>query len=109
MQNQGTDDAVVTLAPQGSSTATATVYLWAGGSFTIKGIRDGTYEVFVTGGQDWDDALKIFGVGCSSEKFSDTFAFTTSRSTYTIWDIKLSVSSGGNTSASPVDPGSVPT
>jgi hypothetical protein len=109
IQNQGTDDAVLTLAPLGSTAATAIVYLWGGGSFTIKGIRDGTYEAYLLGGQDWDDSLKTFGAGCSFEKFSDTFKFTTTRSTYTIWSLQLSVSSGGNASATPVDPANVPT
>jgi hypothetical protein len=112
ISNGGTVDAVINVVPARSKTATTMVYVRASGEYTLSGIRDGTYEVYLATGEDWDGAAKSFTRSCDYSKFDDPFPFTTKAvsggTQYTIWSITLTPVVGGNARTSDVDPGSFP-
>lgn len=109
LNNHGTRDTVVTLAPTGTTTATLSVYVQAGANTTVHNIRDGTYDVYELSGDDWDGALKQFTANCHASKSDGTMNFKTTRTTYSIWTFDLAPATGGNTPLTPVSPGGIPT
>ena len=84
-----TTDAVIGLTPVNSKAANFTVYVRAGTSYTVSGVRDGTYQIYLTSGADWDPAVPGFAFKCDFSKFADTFQFSTTRTQYTQWTITL--------------------
>jgi hypothetical protein len=106
--NGGGVDAVVTMTPFGLPRSVVTVYLRSKGTFTVTGIPDGRYTVYVTSGNDWDSPARVFTRGCNFTRFDDRFDFTTTSSQYTIWRITLHAATGGNARTSGVDPDSFP-
>ncbi|MFD0275432.1 hypothetical protein ACFVHB_16215 [Kitasatospora sp. NPDC127111] len=100
VDNGGSADAVVSLAKDGKSIHS--IYVGKGKKASIEGIEDGTYEVFFSGGVDWDATLKAFTQNCDFSKFDDTMAYETGR-TYTSWSITLQPTVGGNAKTSDVD------
>jgi hypothetical protein len=105
----GAGDTTISLVPTGSKKATLTVYVRSKGKFTATGVRDGSYKVYSASGTDYDSAKKGFTRNCGFTKFDDTFKFTTTSTSSTIWQIKLTPVVGGNASTTDVDPGSFPT
>lgn len=105
IENGGTDS-VVSVAR--GKTSVIQVYVRSKNSFTVRGVRDGTYQVFMTSGRDWDSKLKAFSRDCGHQKFDDSFKFTTTSRTYTGWTISLTPKIGGNASTSDVDPDDFP-
>ena len=106
----GADDTTISLVPtKGKKPKPVfTVYVRGGGSFTVKGIRDGTYRVYTASGEDWNKAGKGFTRDCAFSKFDDTFKFTTTSVSSSIWTITLTPVIGGNASTSDVDPNAFP-
>ncbi|MEV4707411.1 hypothetical protein [Actinoplanes sp. NPDC049316] len=106
----GADDTTISLVPaKGKKPKPVfTVYVRGGGSFTAKGIRDGTYRIYTASGEDWDNGRKGFTRDCAFSKFDDTFKFTTTSYSSSIWTITLTPIIGGNASTSNVDPNSFP-
>ncbi|MEU7908263.1 hypothetical protein [Actinoplanes sp. NPDC049118] len=110
----GPDDTTISLVPtKGKKPKPVfTVYVRAGGTYTAKGVRDGTYRVYTASGADWNAAKKGFMRDCSFSKFDDTFKFTTTFTSTSvsasIWTITLSSVIGGNASTTDVDPNSFP-
>ncbi|MFI7544180.1 hypothetical protein [Actinoplanes sp. NPDC049599] len=106
----GADDTTVSLVPTKGKKPkpVLTVYVRGGGTFTAKGVRDGTYRVYTASGEDWDKGKKGFTRDCSFSKFDDTFKFTTTSFSASIWTITLTPVVGGNASTSDVDPNSFP-
>jgi hypothetical protein len=107
VQNGGSVDAVVTLAPSGGK-ASLTVYVRAKGSFTASRITDGTYGIYVATGADWDSGAKAFTRNCDFSKFDTPATYRTTSSTYTQYSITLTPVSGGNATTSGVDPSQFP-
>ncbi|MFJ6139125.1 hypothetical protein [Kitasatospora sp. NPDC092286] len=106
VDNGGSADAVVSLAQKGKSIHS--VYVGKGKKASIEGIEDGTYEIYFSGGVDWDSNLKAFTQNCDFSKFDDTLEFETGR-TYTSWSITLQPTVGGNAKTSDVDENTFPT
>ncbi|MGA5302275.1 hypothetical protein ACPCHT_20270 [Nucisporomicrobium flavum] len=106
----GADDTTISLVPAKGKKPKPifTVYVRGGGSFTAKGIRDGTYRIYSASGEDWDKAGKGFTRDCAFSKFDDTFKFTTTSYSSSIWTITLTPIIGGNASTSDVDPNNFP-
>ncbi|MEE1784959.1 hypothetical protein PUR71_18890 [Streptomyces sp. SP17BM10] len=100
VDNGGSSDAVVTLALDGK--AVNSVYVAKGSNASIEGVQDGTYEVYFSGGADWDGDAKAFTQNCRFTKFQDTLAFETGR-TATSWSITLKPVVGGNAKTEDVD------
>ncbi|WP_431903171.1 hypothetical protein [Nonomuraea sp. bgisy101] len=108
IDNGGSRDAVVTVL-RGKGKA-FTVFVRKQSTFKVKGVRDGTYEIFFTHGVDWDG--KAFTRSCSFERFEKPVRF---RTTYTAtqirwhdWRVTLHSVTGGNAPTTEVDPGSFP-
>ncbi|HET9519203.1 MAG TPA: DnaJ C-terminal domain-containing protein [Actinoplanes sp.] len=104
----GRGDSVVSLVRKGSKKPAVRVYLRSKKKFTVRGVADGTYQVFMTNGVDWDSRLKAFSRECTFQKFDDTIKFTTTFSTYSIWKISITPVVGGNATSSDVDPDDFP-
>jgi hypothetical protein len=108
-ENKGDKDAVLTLATAGATSATAVFYVQAGQKATIRGIRDGSYLVYIRSGTDWDATLGEFTVDCKTDENSNAMAFKTTRSTYSVWTITFGITGGGgNDELQPVDPTTIP-
>ncbi|MEU8517421.1 hypothetical protein AB0C76_38490 [Kitasatospora sp. NPDC048722] len=105
VDNGGSSDAVVTLALDGK--AVNSVYVAKGSNASIEGVQDGTYEVYFSGGVDWDNDAKAFTQSCRFTKFQDTLAFETGR-TATSWSITLKPVVGGNAKTEDVDQNNFP-
>ncbi|NHC14194.1 hypothetical protein [Motilibacter deserti] len=79
MDNDGAD-AVVSLVRRGSTSSVVRFFVRDGRTVTVRGIPDGTYQVFGAVGADYDPARKAFSRDCDFWKFDKTMKFTT---TYT--------------------------
>lgn len=109
IKNGGDRDGVVILAKTSSPSKTLlAVYVRAGKSATIRGIKDGTYVVFFSTGKRWDGYSKSFTSEQERRRFEDPIAFRTTRTAYTIWTISLMAVAGGNAPTDPVDEGEFP-
>nr|MDT0659329.1 hypothetical protein [Micromonospora sp. DSM 115978] len=104
----GGGDAVISIVKGSSKTPATRVYVRSKNSFTVFGITDGTYRIFMTSGRDWNPSMRAFSLECGYQKFDDSFKFTTTSSTYTGWTISLTPRLGGNASTSSVDPDDFP-
>ncbi|MFI2610200.1 hypothetical protein [Kitasatospora sp. NPDC018619] len=105
VENGGSTDAVVSLALDGK--AVHSVFVGKGQHAQVDGVEDGTYEVYVSGGADWDPDAKAFTQSCHFTRFEDTFPFETGR-TATSWEITLQPVADGNARTSDVDPNAFP-
>jgi hypothetical protein len=106
----GAGDTTISLVPTKGKNPkpVLTVYVRSKGTYTAKGVRDGTYRIYTASGADWDAAKKGFTRDCSFSKFDDTFKFTTTSVSASIWTITLTPVIGGNASTSDVDPNAFP-
>jgi hypothetical protein len=84
------------------------IYVTHGATFTLNGIPDGSYQVYITHGADWDSGARLFSRNCAFEQVDQPMAFTTSASEYTTWTISTAPVPGGTASVSGVDPGKFP-
>jgi len=89
-------DAVTVLTLIGSKSPLISVYIRAEDSFTIKGIKDGLYELYFSLGEDWDEKQGRFTKNASFERFEDPIEFITTYDTYTIYEVTLYGVVGGN-------------
>jgi hypothetical protein len=89
VQNQSANDAVMSGAPAGSTTASFLYYVRAGQTATMTGIPNGDFAVSTTTGKDWDAAAKTFTLNCGYTRPSDPLKFAANRSQYTIWTITI--------------------
>ncbi|OJF11885.1 hypothetical protein BG844_23685 [Couchioplanes caeruleus subsp. caeruleus] len=106
----GASDTTISLVPSKGTKPKPvfTVYVRGGGTYTAKGIQDGTYRIYTASGEDWNADKKGFTRDCAYSKFDDTFKFTTTASSTSIWTITLTPVVGGNASTSDVDPSTFP-
>ncbi|MER7579041.1 hypothetical protein [Kitasatospora sp. NPDC097691] len=89
--NNGSADAVFTLATDGKAVASA--YAAKGQAATIDGVKDGSYEIYYTTGVDWDSEAKQFTRDCRFVKVGDTHEFEPGGGG-TIWTIKMRAEDG---------------
>jgi hypothetical protein len=99
--NSGGSDALVTLS-KGRKQA-ASIFVRKGKQATMKGVPDGSYTLFFTGGSLWDDKTRTFGRNCAFQRLEDPLTFA-----QTAWTITLKAAVGGNTRAKDVDPDDFP-
>ncbi|MEW6225627.1 MAG: CARDB domain-containing protein [Chloroflexota bacterium] len=105
--NGGDRDGVVILAKTSApKKSLLAVYVRAGKSTTIRGIRDGTYVVYFTLGRRWDAYSRRFTADQEKRRFIDPIRFKTTRisggTRYTIWTISLEAVPGGNAPTDPI-------
>lgn len=108
IKNGGAGDAVVSIVAGNSTKPAIVVSVRGKQNFTVRGIRDGSYRIFLTTGTDWDPAAKTFSRDCAFERFDDTFKFQTTSTTFTIWEITVQAVTGGNATATSVSPEDFP-
>ncbi|KHD74283.1 hypothetical protein [Actinoplanes utahensis] len=106
VDNGNSTDTVVNLVKPGTRKPAVSVYIHGRQKVTTSRIKDGTYQIFIASGSDWDG--KRFTRNCSFSKFDDSFAFRTTSRQFTIWEISLKETLGGNASSSDVDPDAFP-
>lgn len=70
-------DAVAVLTPIGSKTPLIAIYIRAGDFFPIKGIEDGSYDLYFSLGEDWDDQQGQFTRKASPQRFVEPLSFQT--------------------------------
>jgi hypothetical protein len=99
-------DAVAILIPIGSKSPSVAVYIRATDSFTVKGIKDGSYELYFTQGEDWDDQRGRFTKNVARERFEEPLSFETAFVTggrqYTSITVTLYAVPGGTAESEPV-------
>lgn len=110
--DNGTDhDALVTLSLSG--TAVRAVYVRSSSTADLRGVVDGTYDIFVALGDGWNGALHRFTASPQYSRFDQSAPFRTVQESagtrYTRLSITLAPVAGGDTSTSPVDAGAYPT
>jgi len=102
VDNGTTADGVVIMTLNDSPIMAA--YIRAGETFTIKGIRDQTYNLYFSKGSDWNG--KEFLSFPSHQRFDDPMEFKTvytqTMVTYSIWKVTLQAVAGGNASVNDV-------
>ena len=98
-------DAVVSLVLNGKTVHS--VFVAKGQKADVEGVEDGTYDVYVSEGVDWDSEAKAFTQNCAFTKFEDNFPYETG-STSTSWEITLQPVADGNAKTNDVDPNSFP-
>jgi hypothetical protein len=102
IKNGGGTDSVISIVAGNAKLPTVAVYVRGKQSFTVRGVRDGTYHIYVTTGTDWDSAARTFSRDCSFARFDDAFKFSTTSTTYTVWELTVSAVAGGNATATEV-------
>jgi hypothetical protein len=98
-------DAVVSLVLNGKTVHS--MFVGKGQKADLEGVEDGTYDVYVSEGVDWDSEAKAFTQNCGFTKFEDNFPYETGR-TSTSWEITLQPVADGNAKTNDVDPNSFP-
>jgi hypothetical protein len=93
--NNGRADAVGVLTHTGQKNSIIGVYIRKGTSYTISNINDGTYDLYVLSGENWNPNTKKFESYPSYTRFEDTFPYETTSSEYTTWRVTLYEVVGG--------------
>ena len=106
IDNGDAADTVINLVKAGARKPAVSVYVRGQKKVTTGRIKDGTYEIFVSSGADWDG--RRFTRDCRFSRFDSSFKFSTTSRQYTIWEISLKASVGGNATSSDVDPEDFP-
>ncbi|MGH4008181.1 MAG: hypothetical protein ACRDTH_08510 [Pseudonocardiaceae bacterium] len=110
IDNGSGKDAVIALAK--NKNPAFSVYVRNGSKYTVKGIRDGTYEIFFTAGTDWDSQNRAFTRDRTFQRFDDTMDFATTKTSteirWSTWTITIHPVVGGNANASEVNPNDFP-
>jgi hypothetical protein len=111
IRNGLSHDAVVTLV-RGKSRVLS-VYVRKNKSYQINGVRDGTYRIYFTTGDDWDGSARTFTRNCDFSRFEDPVRFQTFYTGGSIqwqnWSLTLHPVLGGNARTRSVRPGDFPT
>jgi hypothetical protein len=111
IDNGGSSDAVLTLSK--GKKPTLSVYVRKDKKYTVKGVPDGTYAVFFTGGTGWDGKARAFGRKCAFQRFEQPAKFSTTKvgiqTQYTVATLTLNPVAGGNAPTAQVDPNDFPT
>jgi hypothetical protein len=105
IDNGSARDAVIKLIDPKMNRAIASVYVKAKNKAELTAIPDGSYELFVTQGSDWDSAVAKFTDSASYSKFDQVVDFATRTvdrgglpiQETLIWNITLHPVAQGNT------------
>jgi hypothetical protein len=114
IENGNDRDALVVLAKESDpATPLLAVYVRADNSRTIKRIKDGTYVLLYSLGENWDSGSNAFTSNVDYRQTGTTLKFKTTRISggyrYTIWTVTLHTVVGGGTPAIPIGEDDFPT
>jgi hypothetical protein len=105
--NKGADDAVVVLKASKTGIVEAAVYIRAGDIFNLIGIEDGSYDLYLKQGQNWNAGLQRFITNSSQSRMHDPITFETIKIPegirHSVAQITIRERQEGNTVAVPVD------
>ena len=107
VDNGTANDGLVVIA-WADGAALVAFYVRAESTFTLTGIPDGNYWVYVASGQNWDETTHQMVTVLNYERFDDMFLFETDASSYTTWSITLHPVPEGQANTEPVDPADFP-
>lgn len=107
IENGQGQDAVVALSSLDGGDVLA-FYVRNGDSYTIGDIRNGTFFLYFTRGEDWDGNSGRFTRNASYLRFDDTLDFLTTSATYTTFRVTLYAVPNGNAATRRVDAGHFP-
>ena len=110
LENKSHTDTVVSLAPSGGKAALFVLYVRAGSTSTASGIKNGSYDIYLSGGVDWEPAIGAFTRNCTFEKFTDPIQYKATATRYQQWTFTLGGGGGeGNDAGSAeIDPADLP-
>ena len=104
----GTDaDALVILTGLDDQ-AVKSAYIRDAESFSMTGIQDGTYRLYYSKGQTFNQETKRFTLKATYQRLDATIDFTTTATQYTTWEVTLYGVAGGTVGSIPVDPSKFP-
>jgi hypothetical protein len=105
--NNGAEDAVVILVVNKTGIVNAAVYIRAGDIFSLIGIEDGKYDLYLKQGQSWNAGVQRFEVNFSQSRMHDPITFETIKIPegirHSVAQITIRERQEGNTVAVPVD------
>jgi hypothetical protein len=99
IENGTSRDGVIALTL--SEVPVVTAYIRTGDSVTLKGISDGTYQLYFSKGAGWDG--EEFLAIPSFQRFVNVFRFSTTSTTYITWNVTLHGVIDGRAAAEEVD------
>jgi hypothetical protein len=103
IKNEGGDTAVTVVPRTGTKTPLFTVFVRAGGNYTVERVATGTYQIYYATGRNWNPDGKGFMNDCAFNRFDETFTFR-AYPVIDTWAITMTASPGpGN-----VDPDEFP-
>ena len=106
IQNGLSQDGVVVIV-RGQSKAIG-VYVRAHASTTVQNIKDGTYTIDFTAGSVFSTCTGRFASGASYWRFSNSLAFVTTPTEYTVWTLTLQPVPNGNAPTTQISPADFP-
>jgi formylglycine-generating enzyme required for sulfatase activity len=95
--NEGDQDVLVTLIPldnESESSKPYWMYIRAGEQITLERISDGSFEIYLDTGSDWDEAESKFQSDARREKLREVFRFTSTGTTTTDWKLTIDAAAG---------------
>ncbi len=108
VENGTSGDAVVNLVYAPTTKVIRSFYVRSGSSFTERGIRPGSYDVYFSAGTDWNPNLRRFNRDVSYVRFGKELQFTETPNQnneieYEKHEITLQPVIGGDVPSTPVD------
>jgi hypothetical protein len=108
IENQRDEDVYVVLTATGEGQPPLLgVYVHAGSTHTVRGIRSGEYATYFVHGSAWCTYYQRFTAGPHYGRFDDNSSFESTRSSYTIITLSFGASIGWSPTSS-VDPADFP-
>jgi len=107
----GWDDAVAVLTSEGSNQTVVAVYVRQGDTSTIRGISDGTYDLYFATGENWNSNTDKFTESAGYYVFEDPFRFDTYTTEdeeyiythYSSWTVTLYIKDEGNATTNSIN------
>ena len=104
----GSSDVVAVLTKHLDKKTLFAVYIRRGDLYTTGGVRDGTYDLYISTGGNWNFSTKQFSENPSYQEFEDPLPFTTSGKQFTAWNVVIYPTVYGNAETTTVTPDDFP-
>jgi len=92
----GGSDAIAVVTYRGEKVPLVAVYIEKRTVYTMQYIKDGTYDLFIYRGDDWNRSTGKFETNSYYSKFEDDFPYQTTSKNYTTWSVTLYKVADGN-------------
>lgn len=108
VNNDSRDVVLILAAPGEGQPALVAVYVHAGATFTLKGVKSGTYTYYYQEGTDWCTHRKAFTSDSSYGRFEQNSTLTSSGRSYTVSTVTFGLTSGEGSATESVPEASFP-